>query len=103
MRRLATNEQSSPGPSPAQMSVNIVLSTSICQRTALNLTVLTDSTSEVTSIMLFDHRLVTSRLVTPSLHDAECKMRDTCALDHLGAFQLDRFRGLVEQPDAIPE
>ena len=85
------------------MSVNIVLSF-LCQRTAPNFTVLTDSTSEFTSLMLFDHRLVTrSRKTPPSLHDAECKMRNPCALDHQGALQLDRFRGLVEQSDAVPE
>jgi hypothetical protein len=39
----------------------------------------------------------------PSLHDPECQVRDTRALDHPGALQLDWFRGLVEQPDAIPE
>ena len=39
----------------------------------------------------------------PSLHDAEGEMRDTCALDHPGAFQLDRLGALVEQPDAIPQ
>ena len=38
-----------------------------------------------------------------SLHDAEGEMRDTCALDHPGALQLDRLRALVEQPDAIPK
>src|SRR4051795_4850741 len=30
-------------------------------------------------------------------------MCDTCALDHPGALQRDWLRGLVEQPDAIPE
>jgi hypothetical protein len=44
-----------------------------------------------------------ARKTPPSLHDAECKMRNPCALDHLGALQLDRFRGLVEQSDAVPE
>ena len=39
----------------------------------------------------------------PSLHDAEGEMRDTCALDHPGAFQLNRLGALVEQPDAIPK
>jgi hypothetical protein len=39
----------------------------------------------------------------PSLHDAEGQMRDTCALDHPGAFQLDRLGALVEQPHAIPQ
>jgi hypothetical protein len=39
----------------------------------------------------------------PSLHDAEGEMRDTSALDHPGAFQLDRLGALVEQPDAIPQ
>jgi hypothetical protein len=27
----------------------------------------------------------------PSLYDAECKMRDPCALDHLGALKHDRL------------
>lgn len=39
----------------------------------------------------------------PSLHDAEGEMRDTCALDHPSAFQLNRLGALVEQPDAIPK
>src|SRR4051794_3928661 len=30
-------------------------------------------------------------------------MCDTCALDHPGALQRDWLRGLVEQPDAVPE
>src|SRR3954466_11159957 len=30
-------------------------------------------------------------------------MRDTCTLDHPGAFQLNRLGALVEQPDAIPK
>jgi hypothetical protein len=77
------------------MSVTIVCPF-LCQRTAPNFTVLTDSTIEFTSLMLFDHRLVTRLATPPSLHDAECKMRNPCALDHVGALQLDRFRGSVE-------
>ena len=38
-----------------------------------------------------------------SLHDAEAQVRDTGALDHPGALQLDRLHALVEQPDAVPE
>jgi hypothetical protein len=85
------------------MSVNIVLSI-FMSADGTEFHRVNGFDQRVTSLMLFDHRLV-ARLARPpkSLHDAECKMRDPCALDHLGALQLDRFRGLVEQSDAVPE